>query len=573
MKSSGERLDNGTIELHALNVEQADATAVITEGGEIILTDADKKAVNEQLETVLADRTVERTENGTISLISATTHHHLDHVNGLSYLDNNEYEISHAIFPALDRVDILDDDADKSEKGLAEENLVGFIDDVEALGVEELTEASEEDEISVDTGTDLNVLSPPATDDSVNVTRASTGSEVQLPPERPNENSAVYKIESERSVLFMGDIQDKSDHYGESWLIQQHDNPESGVDLDTDVLFTAHHGSNNATSEEFLERTDPEIAVISSDFAEQHNHPHDTVLKNLHEHDVDVSWTAGHGTTRIDLDETLTTNPTEDLDTTSAADLAALKHYCGKNETDAADVTILAADDLPAETPEWVAENAPMVAETTQEMVDTAIANGESVHEVRQTLDDHPMATEHLRKTVEIDRDEAVTHPVDVRENRQAYRTAQRAQTAAQPSRGERVRVALPFVADPDIPEYDGPAPDEIEGPFTEDAIPPAVKDSETAATMRDDMWSDSPPDYLVAAEEQANTAVETAENAGELCWGLRDNPGAHKDVATAMESVYTHLPASLVSDGRENSRERSADMSYDNDQERGLGL
>jgi hypothetical protein len=130
---------------------------------------------------------------------------------------------------------------------------------------------------------------------------------------------------------------------------------------------------------------------------------------------------------------------------------------------------------------------------------------------------------------------------------------------------------ALPFVADPDRPDYDGPTPDEIEGPFTEDAIPPAVKDSETAATMRDDMWSDSPPEYLVAAEEQANTAVESAENAGELCWGLRDNPGAHKDVTKSMEPIYAHLPASLVSNEQDNSNDLL--KSHDNDQKIGLGL
>lgn len=49
--------------------------------------------------------------------------------------------------------------------------------------------------------------------------------------------------------------------------MQQHDDPGSDVDLAVDVLFVAHHGSANATSEEFLKRVDPEFAIISSDFA------------------------------------------------------------------------------------------------------------------------------------------------------------------------------------------------------------------------------------------------------------------------------------------------------------------
>jgi competence protein ComEC len=403
MKSDGERLDNGIVELHTLNVGQADATAVITGEGSIILNDADKEAVEEQLETVLADRAVKRTDNGTVPFISATTHFHQDHVNGLSALSHNEYEISHAIFPTIDRINVYDSDVDESENGLSEENLLGFINDLEALGAEELTEASEGDEISVDGDTDINVLAPPATDDSEKVTRAATGSEVQLPPERPNENGAVYKIEGERSVLFMGDVQDKSDHYGESWLIQQHDNPESDVDFDTDVAFIAHHGSDNATSTEYLARADPEIAVISSDFAEQHNHPHDAVLKNLHEHDVDVYWTAGHGTTRIDLDDTLTTGHTEALDTTAPADLAALKHYCRENDINPQAVDQIDADTLPEDTPDWAAETSTLVVDqaanekatdpapetttATEETTRSERSDGAAIAETINTLD------------------------------------------------------------------------------------------------------------------------------------------------------------------------------------------
>ncbi|WP_390205601.1 hypothetical protein [Halocatena marina] len=106
----------------------------------------------------------------------------------------------------------------------------------------------------------------------------------------------------------MGDVQDKSDHYGESWLIQEHDNPENDVDLNADVLVAAHHGSNKATSTEFLDRVDPEVAVISSGLHNKHTsenqhdaHPHDATLKRLYDRDIGVYWTPGHGTLRTDL--------------------------------------------------------------------------------------------------------------------------------------------------------------------------------------------------------------------------------------------------------------------------------
>lgn len=171
---------------------------------------------------------------------------------------------------------------------------------------------SKGNEYSIDEDTEINVLAPPNTDETVNVTRPATGAKVKFKPINSNENGAVYKLDGERSALFMGDLQDKAHHHGESWLMEQYDDPKSDIDLDTDVLFVAHHGSGKATSMEFLERDTPSIAVISSDFAEEHGHPTDEVLKNLHEHDADVYWTAAHGTIRTDLDDGLTVEHTND---------------------------------------------------------------------------------------------------------------------------------------------------------------------------------------------------------------------------------------------------------------------
>lgn len=516
MTAVDEPLDNGIFETYTLKVGQADARFTITENGQTILFDADEDEVVDSLNTILEGRDVERNADGTISIDTfAVTHIDQDHVGGLGPLRQNGYTIQNVVEPDNDRFDTYIPGEEEPDGRVSKFVLGMYESELDAHDIDSISQVSEGEKIPIDSDTDLHVLSPPATDESVDVVRVSTGYEVELPSKRTSENGAVYKLDGERSASFMGDVQDKSDHYGESWLMQQHDKGE--IDLSADVLFVAHHGSDNATSEEFLERVEPEIAVISSDFAEDHGHPHDAVLKNLHEHDVGVYWTAAHGTTNLDLEESLSTEQTNDLETTNPADLAALKYHCKETGIDPEEIDLLRPDDLPEETPEWVADAASLV-ETPEETVDRAITNTETVEELRETLDEHHDATDHLREVVQIDHNEHVTTPMTVIENGQAYRDAKQGQAAAQPSRLDRVRSALPFISDPDLPEYDGPAPEEIEGPFSQDAVPEAVSDSDTAAGIRDGITSEPPPDYLVAAEQQANRAVDTAETAGELC-------------------------------------------------------
>ncbi|MFC6961555.1 ComEC/Rec2 family competence protein [Halocatena marina] len=520
MSVDGERLDNGVLELHILDVGQADSTVIITERGEIVLNDADKGKVVDELETVLADRPIERTEDGNISFVFAATHFHTDHIKGLDNLGFSDYEVSQVIQPDERRLKILGPDADESDNGIKAENLRDYKNYLKRLSVEEITEVVRGDSVAIDSDTDISVLAPSDTEESIDVTRASTGAEVSLPPERPNENSAVYKLEGERSALFMGDVQDKSDHYGESWLIEQHDADE--IDLGTDVLFVAHHGSANATSEEFLERADPEHAVISSDFGDQHGHPTDEVLENLHSQNVSVSWTAGHGTIRTDLDEALTTEQTTDLETTNAADLAALKYYCREHDVSPEQIVALTPEHLPEETPDWIAESAPMMVETTEEIVDAAIANDKTVEDVRYTLTATPDAHAHLKKSVQADRDEHVTTRADVNRNREAYFSAKRAEDAYERlPLHTRLRANFPNrFGGIDHPLKGVPASEEIDGVRDVRELPRAVKKPAAAELRAREGFAMGD---IVTAEKATDNAVEASTTAETLQENLRE--------------------------------------------------
>ncbi|OQA11735.1 MAG: ComEC family competence protein [bacterium ADurb.Bin363] len=86
-----------------------------------------------------------------------------------------------------------------------------------------------------------------------------------------NENSLVIKILwGKISFLMTGDVEKK----GEERLLS--------LNIDSDVLKVSHHGSQGATSEEFLKKVTPLISIISVGKNNPYGHPSQDVLKRLH---------------------------------------------------------------------------------------------------------------------------------------------------------------------------------------------------------------------------------------------------------------------------------------------------
>ena len=71
---------------------------------------------------------------------------------------------------------------------------------------------------------------------------------------------------------------------------------------DIDLLKVAHHGSKSSTSEEFLEITKPEYAVISAGEDNSYDHPSYEVLKRLKNADAKILRTDLLGDIRIKVD-------------------------------------------------------------------------------------------------------------------------------------------------------------------------------------------------------------------------------------------------------------------------------
>ena len=91
------------------------------------------------------------------------------------------------------------------------------------------------------------------------------GPPAEVPEEASaNEYSLVLRVDGPGlSLLLPGDVEE----VGEEMLML------SSFELDCDLLKVPHHGGFSHTSEEFFERIDPEIAVISVGEENPYGHP------------------------------------------------------------------------------------------------------------------------------------------------------------------------------------------------------------------------------------------------------------------------------------------------------------
>jgi competence protein ComEC len=88
----------------------------------------------------------------------------------------------------------------------------------------------------------------------------------------PNANSIVARLDyGDFSMLLTGDAEEQTEHR----LLSKDAN------VSVKVLKIAHHGSKYATSDDFLKRVKPEVAVISCGAWNRYGHPAQTVLEEL----------------------------------------------------------------------------------------------------------------------------------------------------------------------------------------------------------------------------------------------------------------------------------------------------
>ena len=107
-----------------------------------------------------------------------------------------------------------------------------------------------------------------------------------------NNNSVVIRLVYKNfAMMLVGDLEKE----GELAILGRY----GGVKIRSSVLKVGHHGSNTASSEDFLNSVDPKLAVISVGKRNNFNHPHKSTLENLDRFGIRTLRTDINGTITI----------------------------------------------------------------------------------------------------------------------------------------------------------------------------------------------------------------------------------------------------------------------------------
>ncbi|WP_440764146.1 ComEC/Rec2 family competence protein [Natronorubrum sp. DTA7] len=294
--ASGDGADlDGELEIHHIDVGQADATLLVTPAGETILIDTgdwrqDGQGVIDYLEREGIDR---------IDHLVAT-HAHADHIGGHAAVIEHFEEHGEGVGAAYD-----------SGVVHTSQTYERYLDAVEAYEIR-LFEVSDGSTLPLeDDAVEASVRNPP--DDG-------TG-------DRLHYNSIALSVAfGEFTYLTTGD----AERDAEQRMVGAH-----GDDLAADVYQAGHHGSSTSSTDPFLDRVDPDVAVISSALESQYGHPHDEVLESFADRDIVTYWTAVHGDVVLTTDGTDVSVTAEHDEPTDPETLLERKHEAGSESESA----------------------------------------------------------------------------------------------------------------------------------------------------------------------------------------------------------------------------------------------
>ena len=103
-----------------------------------------------------------------------------------------------------------------------------------------------------------------------------------------NNTSIVLKLEyGKTSYLFTGDATDKT----EEKILDK--------DIEADVLKVGHHGSSFSSTEDFLNKVNPQYAIIQVGNDNKYNHPTKTTLDKLNERNIKIYRTDKDGSIKL----------------------------------------------------------------------------------------------------------------------------------------------------------------------------------------------------------------------------------------------------------------------------------
>ncbi len=276
---------NGTLEIHHIDVGQADAVLAVSPSGETLVIDTgDWRQDGQGVINYLEAHGVDRIDH------LVATHAHADHIGGHAAVIEHFETQKDGVGAAYD-----------SGVASTSQTYGNYLDAIEAHDVT-LFEVQEGDTLPF--GSDnvtATVLNPPAGEDSSDI----------------HDNSVALTLGfGEIRYLTTGDAESN---------VERRLVADWRDELDADVYQAGHHGSSTSSSEEFLDAVSPEVAVISSDFDSQYGHPSDETLRRFADHGISTYWTGIHGDIVVTTDGTNVTVESESDAPTDPLELLELK--------------------------------------------------------------------------------------------------------------------------------------------------------------------------------------------------------------------------------------------------------
>jgi len=264
------------LEVAFLDIGQGDCIILELPDGKTMIIDSGDSNSDQQ---VIYDYTTEN--NITTFDYLLLTHQDADHVHNMDWVLEN-YKVNYIFRPNVysthdyaDSVpdefnpEITDDDATVStSKAYAEFLVSAYAENVPTEIVNKDSDFTNTIKVGEQTmDYSFNFLTPTAKKSDVHYGNA-------------NDYSPIVMLEyAGKRIMFNGDAEEEAlaeyiDTYGSQYNI--------------DVYKVGHHGSENATTSEFLSAVDPEYAVIQCGFDNSYGHPHEVVLDRLKNHDSDM---------------------------------------------------------------------------------------------------------------------------------------------------------------------------------------------------------------------------------------------------------------------------------------------
>ncbi len=121
-----------------------------------------------------------------------------------------------------------------------------------------------------------------------------------------NENSVINRfVHDSGAVLFMGDAYKNQEEELIEWEAECREESFAWcrvMELPSQILKAGHHGSSTSSDYQFIERVNPEVAIISAGEGNRYEHPHEEVVETFQDLEVEIHKTFRDGDFRAATD-------------------------------------------------------------------------------------------------------------------------------------------------------------------------------------------------------------------------------------------------------------------------------